>query len=150
MGWLAPGDAVLVDMHLEGCFIYYDAQFRIDAFDNGVFLSGSVDLPLILHRPSRATIPARQLRAAEMTKIDNLLYFYRREAREGGCTTRVSLKMRVTRRDGSLQEERYFDGSCANIRLDGKQGTTQVLYREDAFFFTILASQAIRELVASW
>lgn len=150
IGSLAPGDVAVVDLHLEGCFIYYDAQFRIDARETGVFLAGTVDLPLVVHRPSRATVPVRQLSPKEIHQIDNLLDIYRREARAGGCTTRINLNVKVTGHDGAVQEEHYFDGSCANFGLDQGQRTSQALQREDAFFFTRLASQAIGELIASW
>ena len=107
---LSPGEEVTIEYQSDGCFHHYQVRLTIQRDSSGAVVRlDSVTAP---PAPGWHFDPQRKLTARQLTKLDDLLAFYRTNT-DTGCTTVDHIALTRTDVQGGVRREAYVDGSCA-------------------------------------
>ncbi len=111
---LAPGDALVVDIDVRGCFNHDTYHLVFEAGPAGVLaVAGTRASQMVApeQTPAVQRLATRWLSTREIEGLERLLAYYRAGPGEG-CTSRHTARLRLVRDGVTLREEAYADGSC--------------------------------------
>lgn len=121
---LAPGDEISIKYQSDGCF--HHLSFRLTVRRDSAGAVVRPDSLTVDPAPGWHLEPRSRLTPAQLTKLDELLAFYRANA-EGGCTTVDHIVLTAANGNDGVRREAYIDGSCATYERPDLLTLTQLI-----------------------